>query len=487
MAAGRLCLLLLLVALAAARAAAEPMGVGVRVSPPRPRERDLVIEEGSGDGDEVEEDGEADVTVLKPATKKQTKQSLTGSKILDGVVPSTAQSFFNYGMGFALLTYITMGISYFYGPYSASAFLANKRANQRMKYLEHQMKDEEEESEYDYGNYAQEEVNSILEHGGYYGGYDQHGGGFGQDSYVSYEGQVSHPGRVARRRGVAARSGSYRQQQRRVKYDDPAERPQRRRQQPWRRQAPAQRQETAAGGGGVFRVAPRRPAGYPAQRPAPTRTVLPAGQQQQRRRQTVGQGGARPAPRPSQQQVRPSRPVLTHQQRQRQPGYRPAPVQAQRTATSNAQRTPTSGLQVIPGPAQTGTPRQPQPQSRPQPQPQPQPQFRPQPQPSTSASQEARPSVQSAGSQSAEENKAAATSQAQERHPVSSGKDGESSVDMVELIAGVDTSHPDCRAWIRCLQNARHPDIPLGVRRGRVDVDNSDCRQFAASCPSKKP
>ncbi|KAF0304434.1 hypothetical protein FJT64_023727 [Amphibalanus amphitrite] len=298
MAAGRLCLLLLLVALAAARAAAEPMGVGVRVSPPRPRERDLVIEEGSGDGDEVEEDGEADVTVLKPATKKQTKQSLTGSKILDGVVPSTAQSFFNYGMGFALLTYITMGISYFYGPYSASAFLANKRANQRMKYLEHQMKDEEEESEYDYGNYAQEEVNSILEHGGYYGGYDQHGGGFGQDSYVSYEGQ---------------------------------------------------------------------------------------------------------------------------------------------------------------------------------------------PQPSTSASQEARPSVQSAGSQSAEENKAAATSQAQERHPVSSGKDGESSVDMVELIAGVDTSHPDCRAWIRCLQNARHPDIPLGVRRGRVDVDNSDCRQFAASCPSKKP
>ena len=53
-----------------------------------------------------------------------------------------------------------MGVSYFYGPYSREAFLAQQRAELRKKYLERLVGTTEAPVEVDYGHYAAEEASS---------------------------------------------------------------------------------------------------------------------------------------------------------------------------------------------------------------------------------------------------------------------------------------------------------------------------------------
>ena len=53
-----------------------------------------------------------------------------------------------------------MGVSYFYGPYSREAVLAQQRVEMRKKYLEQLVGTTEAPQEYDYGHYAAEEANS---------------------------------------------------------------------------------------------------------------------------------------------------------------------------------------------------------------------------------------------------------------------------------------------------------------------------------------
>lgn len=128
-------------------------------------------------------------------------------------MPPLARVFFNYGAALTLLTYLTMGVGYFYGPYSVDALLAEKRQNHRINYLltrlnatEDLLKDQEE---LDYGYYVGEEIESLkYDDNGGYGGYEGYGdyeapSGYGADSYSSYQAQL------ARRSGPVQQAGGY--------------------------------------------------------------------------------------------------------------------------------------------------------------------------------------------------------------------------------------------------------------------------------------
>ncbi|XP_037075429.1 uncharacterized protein LOC119096632 [Pollicipes pollicipes] len=410
-----------------------------------------------------QDEGGLDEDVLVP--EELTGESLTG--------PQTSFIFFNYGAALSLLVYLTMGVGYFYGPYSVDALLASRRRDQRLHFLKHKLNQTEEQlaaaAEDDYGLFVGEEAFSLIEPSGYgqqvgangsfvesfvgEGGYDAYGGGeFSYD--VGYGGYDGGDAGYVIGEADAAGSSSF------VTYGGPQYQTVRRRGQ---RQPP--------GGGRPVVGRPGRPY-FTVQSRAGRQPGVWAANQPGRFGQALLSRRALGGPR-----VRAGAPAT------RRHGSGAAEARGQASLLRRAQPA------VRPKSASRPPPAAPKSQSRPPAMLQSGPSQRPTVGDGHSQELSNRVLRTVTGWPTVQQSKAVAQpALASVGAPVGSTRrinktrrpDGQ--IDLTRLVRAVDMDHPECRAWVRCLQEAHRPSPPPGHGRRREDA----CDRFAVTCPSKR-